>query len=355
MRELKDFEKDLNMCSKCGLCESACPLFKINPNDCVASKGKFIMLHGVTKGDLQMSRNIKKYLDLCLFCGKCKSFCPSGIDVCQILACAKNDNNPIVKFLQSRKVFNTFINFGKFVSKPFRPRRRKVNYSHRVLYFKGCVNEILPQNDICLHKIFRDRIEIVEPDFDCCGLPFLTSGNIERFTQAAIHNLSKFSGDFDYIVTDCASCENTLLQYPKYVDNADLSGYKFINWGELVVAKRLKFKYKKPVKVTFHKPCHLNNDEFFEKIIENCKNVEYVKSENYDSCCGFAGSFALKNPKLASELTKKKAQSIVDSGADCVVTTCPSCIAGLKLGLMQVNSSIKVMSLLEFLAQGKNL
>ena len=71
MKKLKDFERELNKCSKCGLCQSACPLFKINPNDCIASKGKFIMLHGVTKGDLKLTKNINKYLDLCLKCGKC--------------------------------------------------------------------------------------------------------------------------------------------------------------------------------------------------------------------------------------------------------------------------------------------
>ena len=199
------------------------------------------------------------------------------------------------------------------------------------------------------------NIEVIVPDFDCCGLPFLTSGNIERFTQAAIHNLSKFVGDYDFIVTDCASCESTILEYPKYIDNASLPEQKFINWGELIVLKKLKFKYKKPIKVTFHKPCHLKDDKFFEEIIQNCKNVEYIKAQDYDSCCGFAGSFAFKNPKPALALTKQKAESIINTGADYVITTCPSCVAGLKLGLAQKHSSIKVMSLLEFLAMGKNL
>lgn len=89
MKELKDFEKDLNKCSKCGLCEIACPLFKLEPNDCVASKGKFIMLHGVAKGELKLSPKINSYIDMCLKCGKCDDFCPSGIDVCTILNTAK--------------------------------------------------------------------------------------------------------------------------------------------------------------------------------------------------------------------------------------------------------------------------
>ena len=33
MKEFKDYKPEINKCSKCGLCESVCPLFKINPND----------------------------------------------------------------------------------------------------------------------------------------------------------------------------------------------------------------------------------------------------------------------------------------------------------------------------------
>jgi len=45
MDKLKDFETELNKCSKCGLCQAVCPIFKITQNDCTVSKGKFIMLH----------------------------------------------------------------------------------------------------------------------------------------------------------------------------------------------------------------------------------------------------------------------------------------------------------------------
>lgn len=356
MKNLKDFEKDLGKCSKCGLCESVCPLYKLVPNDCIASKGKFIMLHGVTKGDLKLSKNIDRYIDLCLKCGKCMEFCPSDIDVCQILSAAKADYlrgrfySGFVKFFQSRLIFRSFIKIGQILSAPFRPKHSKKG-KKTVVYFKGCVNQIFPSTDKFLRRIFNKSVNIIEPDFDCCGLPFLTEGNTERFEQAALSNLKKFSTEADCIVTDCASCESTLLSYPKYVDDASKIKVKtFLNWGDIIAEQDIKFKSPKPIKVTFHKPCHLKSDEFFEKIMENCENVEYIKMENYDSCCGFAGSFALKNPKLSSVITKQKAQQINSVCADYVITTCPSCILGLKQGLMLTGSKTKVVSLLEFLA-----
>ena len=363
MDMLKDFEKDLNKCSKCGLCESACPLFKINPNDCVASKGKFIMLHGVTKGDLKLSKNINKYLDMCLKCGKCNAYCPSGIDVCRILNTAKYEYmkttllGRFIKFLESRLVFGFFMNVAKFISAPFRPKKKKVeNPVARVMYFKGCLNQICPRTDKYIEKIFKDSpLEIIEPDFECCGLPFLSEGNLERFIEVAQSNVEKINGDYDYFVTDCASCESTIFDYPRYLNNIHLPLEKSVNWGYLIALKKIRFQFKKPIKVTFHKPCHLQVDSYIERIFDNCENIEYVKMEDYDACCGFAGSFGIKNRKYSKELSKQKAININKTQADYVVTTCPACILGLKQGLALTGEKTKVVSLLEFLAKADNI
>ncbi|MBQ8458998.1 (Fe-S)-binding protein [bacterium] len=361
MKHLKDFENDLNKCSKCGLCESVCPIFKINPNDCAASKGKFIMLHGVTKGDLKLSKNINKYIDMCLKCGKCNEFCPSGIDVCQILSSAKADflkdklYGKIINFLQSKIIFGAIINFGKFISKPFRPKKIPAQNAIQVMYFKGCVNQICPRTDIYLNKIFKNTINIVEPDFECCGLPFLSEGNMERFEQCAKSNLEKLNDNYSYFVTDCASCQSTILDYPKYINTKLNLSEKAVNWGEIIALQNLKFKFKKPLKVTFHKPCHLKNDKFFKTIMNNCENVEYVEMENYTDCCGLAGSFIIKNLKLSTKLAKQKAQNINKTNTDYVITTCPSCIAGLNYGLLLNKSKTKVVSLPEFLSKAETI
>ena len=366
MKELKDFEQSLNKCSKCGLCQTVCPLFNLIQNECAVSKGKFIMLHGVTKGDLKLSKNINKYIDMCLKCGKCKEFCPSGIDVCTILNTAKYEYmkktfaGKIINFLQSRAVFSTFIKCGEILSKPFRLKKHtEGDKTLKVVYFKGCVNKILPHTDNYIHKIFKNLpVEIIEPDFDCCGIPFLSEGNLKRFEQAAKHNLQQLNIDYDYLITDCASCESTILNYKNYFEISDdlELDRKSINWGNLIAFENIKFQFNKPIKVTFHKPCHLKNDKFLNKIFTNCKNVEYIEMPNYDDCCGFSGTFALKNRELSKELSTCKAKNILSTGADYVITTCPACIMGLKQGLFYAgNKKTKVVSLLEFLSMADKI
>ena len=365
MKTLKDYEKELSKCSKCGQCQTACPVFKLTKNDCTVSRGKFLMLHGVTQGELKLSQNINKYLDMCLKCGKCSDFCPAGIDALEIITCAKHEYmkntvlGKIINFLQSRLVFSNMIKmmariFNPHPTTPHLKMERESTLS--VMYFKGCVNKILPNTDKHLGKIFKDSdIEIISPDFDCCGLPFLSEGNLERFEQSAKANIEKLNANYDYIVTDCASCESTLLSYNRYFD-CNITAETLLNWGDIIALKGLKFEFKKPVKVTFHKPCHLKSDTFFEKIISNCTNAEYVKMTDYDECCGFAGSFALKNRELSKEISKNKAINIQNTDADYVITSCPACILGLKQGLKLIkNKKTKVVSLLEFLSKAERI
>lgn len=393
MKKLKDFKEEINKCSKCGLCQSVCPIYKLTGNDCAVSRGKFVMLDGVLKGDLKLNRNINKYLDLCLKCDKCSNFCPSSIDVCKILETAKYnyEKNTLwgkfIFFFESKYVFGNLLKLFKIIinSPPLREEKQLIASvaSNRdvgaeanklkLLYFKGCVNNIFPQTDKFLHKLFDNSdVEIIEKDFDCCGLPFLSSGNLERFEEVKKHNLELMNCDFDYILTDCASCESTLKGYfqptrndvgqesPTYdlslrANEKSVAIPSFISLGELIANQNIKFKFEKPIKVTFHKPCHLENDDFWLKIIENCENVEYVKMKDYDECCGFSGEFAIKNHKISMQISKQKAQNAINTGADYVITTCPACVLGLKQGMLGIKKSPKVLSLSDFLNLAINI
>lgn len=346
MKNLSDFKDDINKCSKCGLCQSVCPVYKITGNDCAVSRGKFVMLNGILKGDLKLSKTINKYLDMCLKCGKCKDFCPSGIDVCKIFETAKYEYvkntllGKLIFFLESKWVFGNILKILSLI-RPFTPSSSGTREKLKLLYFRGCANYILPYTDKLLKKI--PNIEIIEKDFDCCGLPFLSSGNLERYEEVKAHNLRQIKNiDFDYVFTDCASCESSLKEYfPSHV--------KFINLGELLVKLDLKFKSQKPIKVTFHKPCHLKNIDFLKPLFANCESVEYTEMPEFDDCCGFAGEFAIKNPKLSYLISKKKTQNILKTETDYVITTCPACILGLKQGLIGIKKAPKVITLAEFI------
>lgn len=341
MKKLKDFAKEINKCSKCGLCQGACPIYKLTGNECAVSKGKFVMLSGVLKGDLKLNKNINSYLDLCTKCGKCSDFCPAGINVCEILQTAKYEyisKQPTFKIL---KTFHNF--FDKIIRLCNTPFSIKSSGTREILYFKGCVNKIYPKTENALKKILnRADIKLIDADFSCCGLPFFSAGNLESFEDVKSRNSELINASAaDTILTDCASCESTLKSYGTINKN-------FVNAETLIANLGLKFKFKKHYKVAFHKPCHLKNTDFLKTIMENCENVEFL--EIPETCCGLAGEFFLKKPEIANEIAKKRAGEIISSGAQIVLTSCPACIIGLQKALP--GQKIKVMNILDFLKEG---
>ena len=353
MKKLQDYADDINKCSKCGLCQSVCPVYKIMGNDCAVSRGKFVMLDGVLKGDLKLNKNIEKYLDLCLKCGKCKDFCPSDIDVCKIFDTAKHECarksfwGRVIFFLESEFVFGNVLKFLKL----FRVRKifNAQNPTLKLLYFKGCVNEVNPAADRAIAKILKNTgIQIVEKNFDCCGTPFLSSGNLERYEKVKEKNLRLIKEtEFDYLVADCASCQDALNNYGENI--------RCINILEIISKQNIKFKFKHQRRVTFHKPCHLRKDDFVKVLFEKCENVEYVEMKDYDECCGFAGEFALKNPKISREISSAKIDNAIATDADVILTTCPACILGLIQGSIGKKSVPKIQSLIEFLADADEI
>ncbi len=347
MKKLKDFEKEISKCSKCGLCQAACPVFEATGNECAVSKGKFVMLQGVLKGDLKLSEKINSYLDLCLKCNKCSNFCPAGIDVCEILQTAQYEylqaakTFPLIKFLQSEKVFERAMNIAEKLTEPF---RKKSLPNADVLYFKGCANKVYPRTENALKTILNQvGIGLIEAPTPCCGLPMFSSGNLERFEELKAQNTKLINeSNAKYLLTDCASCESTLKSYQTL-------NKSIVNAETLIADLNLKFHFKTPQKVTFHRPCHLENIDFLPRILKNCQNVEFI--EIPESCCGFAGEFGIKKPTLSHQLAQKRAQEIAQCGADIVLTSCPSCIIGLKKALLGKN--IQVLNIIDFLAKGE--
>ena len=349
MKKLSDFQDQVNKGSKCGKCQEVCPIYKLTGNDCAVSRGKFIMLNGVLKGDLKLSKTINKYLDMCLKCGKCRDFCPSDIDVCEIFATAKAEYvkdtlyGKITQFLQSRKVFNRLISlFSKKVA------QLENNGATKLLYFKGCANSIYPKSEIAMKKVLsKFDVELIEKDFDCCGIPFLSSGNVERYEEAKNHNLELLKGKYDYVITDCASCESTLKNYDGLENNV-------ANICHFLAIQKKKFIFKKPLKVTFHKPCHLKSDAFLKPLFEKCENVQYIQAKNYDDCCGFSGEFSVHNPKLSFKMAREKAKNLDETNADIILTSCPACIIGINEGFVGKKHP-KIMNIIEFLAMADEI
>jgi len=360
MKKLEDFKEEIHRCSKCGICQHACPLYQELGNDCAVSRGQFIMLDGVIKGDLKLNKNINKYLDLCLKCNRCKSACPTGIDVVQIILSAKYEylkstfsgrlEEALYSFLESKFVFNNSLKFVEKFFRLFQPRKTSMkleNPKAKVVYFGGCVEKLRPDvRDYVVGLLNKMNIEVLDVDLGCCGMPFLTTGNLDRFEEQKRENLKKLKElEYDFIVTDCVSCEYVLGEL--YADGGLRESGKLKNLYELIAESDLEFVAKNPHIITYHKPCHETHYEEIKKVIEKCENVEYREMKEYDSCCGFGGLEHLSTIKTVSKIIKKKGQNILNAGADILTTSCVGCLVATKISTLFKQKTKRLITFLK--------
>lgn len=397
MKKLKNYEEDIYKCSRCGLCQSVCPVFKTTLNECAVSRGKFNMLNGIIKGELNFSNKIKSYLDLCTGCNACKDFCPSGIDACKIFIAAKCEyykNKKLSfldKFFNSYSVFKSLLicaNFFYFVYRLFfvekivslfetqllnmgiigkrivllnsfapknikKTKKRAIGKKTRkAVYFDGCFNKYINSDTKEAVELLLDNtdIELVGKNFECCGVSYLYDGNIPKFKQVLKHNISKLDETFDYVLTDCASCLSVLKEYGEYGVSRESKMFSDKVKSVTELLSQFKFSSKELLNVAVHKPCHDNYD--FIDIVKNIKGINYVEAADFDRCCGFSGKFAMQNQEISREISKQKAINYINSNIDIILTTCPACILGLNQGLAEVQNDKKplVMNLYVFLA-----
>ncbi len=352
MKCLKDFKEDIHKCSKCGLCQKACPIYQVTGNDCTVSRGQFIMLKGIIRGELKMTPVINRYLDICLKCGACSKYCPSGIDAVDIIVAAKHEyfknslKEKCLSFIKKTTLFGILPDIANI----FSPKAKSKKFNKKVIYFGGC-NAKAQGNRTVVKLLNKLEIEVITPNFPCCGISMFSSGDLASYRQSIkkyINVLKKY--DIKEIVTTCASCEKTIKDYVKWCENNEdknfLSEIKIKNIFEYIRENQLKIKLKTPIKATFHKPCNINNMEDIDWILNNTENLEYVHMKDFDKCCGLNGLFQIKEQKIMKSLFKNKRNNILNSGAKIVLTSCQGCEVALK---SYSKGKYKVYDLLNFL------
>jgi glycolate oxidase iron-sulfur subunit len=359
MKRLADFKEVVHRCAKCGLCQGVCPIYKITLCDCSVSRGMFVMLQGVLQNKFGVSKTINRYLDLCLKCGACSKFCPSGIDITDVIISAKHEYfkshffAKVVSFIQKHLLFkflpNLVYQFHRIINSFYsQPTLR--NTKGKVLYFGGCSSKF--KGDRAIRKLLGNiGYEVVNPQFSCCGISLLSLGDLDGFEDNIknyVDILKKYN--IKQIVTTCASCEKIIKNYSKWTASDEIKSFlseiEVKNIYEYL--KDEKFKLKNLETVTYHKPCNIDNYDDIEKILHNIENLNYIKLEDYDKCCGLNGLSKLAEYKIMLKLFKDKRQKIKNTGAKTVLTSCLGCEVALKSYSLR---AYKVQDLIEFLAE----
>ncbi len=204
----------------------------------------------------------------------------------------------------------------------------------------------------------------------CCGAPAQLSGFGPAFQKAQEHNAKVFAPYNGIpILTQCATCFRTLSQeYAESGKDMSLSVMdSSVFLQKLLPGRRDKVPQhvqdlrrdrpvspSDPLVVAVHDPCHLRLNPAAGEAVRAClKDLPWVQLTELPEkgiCCGGGGVSSLKNPAIADELGQYRAQTVIRSKADIVVSQCPGCVLQLNNHLSRLSAGQKAVHALELIA-----
>ena len=111
-----------------------------------------------------------------------------------------------------------------------------------------------------------------------------------------------------------------------------------------------------PHKVTFHDSCSALREYGIKdeprKLLAQVAGLELIEMEESETCCGFGGTFAVKNPAISTAMAEKKVINAVATGAEYVVTTEASCMMNINGYCSKNKLAVKGIHLADILASG---
>lgn len=391
-------------CVHCGFCLPTCPTYVQLGQEADSPRGRIVLMKQVLEGDLKPEQ-VEQHIDQCLGCLACETACPSGVkyrDLISPYRAMHPRKKSITEKFRNWLVSATLPYPGRFrwalrlgmwtrflqfltpsAIRPMTelipesiPPAEKLKASNPPLTSKkchvallaGCAQQVLmPQiNRLTIELLTRCGAEVsVPPDQGCCGALSWHSGDDQLTRKLAQKNLPVFAGDYDWIVTNAAGCGSGMHEYGLVFAGTDQQSAaeelasKVIDVSVLLdqlgFANVVEpFSAGPPVKVAYHDACHLSNGQHVttqpRRLLKSLPNVDVVEIKQSELCCGSAGTYNINQPKIAGELGQKKAQAVIDTGAEVMVTGNIGCIVQVQKHLKALGSKIRVMHLVEFLA-----
>jgi L-lactate dehydrogenase complex protein LldE len=108
-----------------------------------------------------------------------------------------------------------------------------------------------------------------------------------------------------------------------------------------------------PHSVTYHPSCHslrmLHVGDAPVKLLRSVRDLNLLELPNKEQCCGFGGTFAVKNPDVSVAMLTEKDACVVQTGAEVVTALDNSCLMQIYGGLHRSGSKVRTMHLAEIL------
>jgi L-lactate dehydrogenase complex protein LldE len=220
----------------------------------------------------------------------------------------------------------------------------------RIALFITCIADTLfPEvGQATVRLLERLGHEVVFPEEQtCCGQMHLNSGYRDEAKRLGRRFRSIF-GEFDAVVSPSSSCVGTVREELGMENVFELSELLVRKLGVDDVGARF------PGRVAYHPTCHslrvTHVGDAPWRLLRNVRGLELVEHENGEECCGFGGTFALKNADTSSAMLADKCDALEAAGARWCTALDSSCLLHIGGGLSRRGSMTRPVHLAQILA-----
>ncbi len=199
----------------------------------------------------------------------------------------------------------------------------------------------------------------------CCGQMHFNSGYAREALPLA-RRFVRIFGDAEAVVCPSASCVGMVRE--GYARLADSAGEAALAEQAAAVAPRV-FELSEflvgelgvedvgayyPHRVTYHPTCHslrlLRVGDRPHRLLRAVRGLDLVELPDVESCCGFGGTFALKNADVSAAMLADKTASVLSTGATICTAGDSSCLMHIGGGLSRDGAPVRTVHLAEILA-----
>ena len=370
-------------CVHCGFCLDSCPTYVLWAQEADSPRGRIVLIDEAIERGGQIAAETVPHLDSCLGCLACVTACPSGVRYDKLIELAR----PHVEQQHERRAGERALRMLLFETLPY-PRRLRAlapmlaasrrlpidrlperlrllakvaptpptraelrrpipertpavgEQRGRVGLLLGCVQRVFfaDVHRATIGVLAAEGYEVLAPRApDCCGALELHAGERQPGLARARATLAAFAalGELDHVVVNSAGCGAAMKEYGELLGTPEAHGFseRVRDISEVLAAAPARAQ-RGPLglKVAYHDACHLRHAQGIRAepraMLAAIPEIELLEvATEPEVCCGSAGIYNLVQAKPAAELGARKAQHLLDTGAEAIAAANPGCAA----------------------------
>ncbi|AZA13300.1 (Fe-S)-binding protein [Corynebacterium choanae] len=243
----------------------------------------------------------------------------------------------------------------------------------KVALFSTCIGDAMFPDVAKATAVIISRLghEVVFPKQQtCCGQMHVNTG-YQREAIGQIENYVEAFADpsIDCVVAPSGSCTGAVREQHVHVasrygttalvDGARTAAKKTYDLSEFIIdvcgTDQLGAFF--PHRVTYHSSCHslrpLKIGDRPLQLLRNVESIDLVDLPHADECCGFGGTFSVKNAETSAAMVSDKCRNIKSTAAEYVTAGDASCLMNIGGALARQHAGVRAVHMAEILASTK--